>query len=641
MAFLARIPLLLQAAAQLGPLPLAQYAAYQFGLRVGHFRRSMPVSPLDPAHAPACRFPLAPPAESALRAMIGEHLPTLLAEADEICSGRVRLFGEPPVLLQLVPPGPPAHWTAFTRDLPGEDIKFIWEPARFGWAFTLMRAYHLTKNPGYAQCFWEQFEQFNDTNPPNQGPNWASAQEVALRLIAFLFASRVFADAPCTTPQHSALLSTAIAAHARRIPPTLYYARAQNNNHRLSEALGLYAAGVALTDHPDAPRWRALGWRELQHGLQRQIAPDGTYAQHSLNYHRVMLHLALLGAALGQSAGDSFSPLTRERLAAATRWLLAQVDESGSAPNLGSNDGALILPLASAEFSDYRPTAQAAARAFLAADGLPPGTWDEMSLWLGLDPQTPLPESVPVRSPAVLRLDEPGGWASLRAVHYATRPFQSDALHVEIWHNGENLARDPGTYRYNAPAPWDNALSAAAVHNTLIVDGRDPMRRAGRFLWLDWAQAQVLEYNEDTLTAGHNGYRRLGVAHRRTLARSETGWQVRDELLPLAAHSGVHSLQLHWLLPDAPWALDGATLTLQRDWGAAQISIEAQSSAAIESVQLIRAGEVIFGPPAGLPIHGWFSPTYNVKLPALSLIITLRGNAPLSVLTDWKLENSW
>ena len=60
---------------------------------------------------------------------------------------------------------------------------------------------------------------------------------------------------------------------------------------------------------------------------------------------------------------------------------------SGEVPNLGANDGALILPLSSAEFNDFRPTVQAAARAFLRT-GLPPGDWDELSVWLGLPSST-------------------------------------------------------------------------------------------------------------------------------------------------------------------------------------------------------------------------------------------------------------
>ena len=59
--------------------------------------------------------------------------------------------------------------------------------------------------------------------------------------------------------------------YAERIPPTLGYARAQNNNHLLSEAAALYTAAAVLPEHPGAARWRRLGWRWLQAGLDEQI----------------------------------------------------------------------------------------------------------------------------------------------------------------------------------------------------------------------------------------------------------------------------------------------------------------------------------------------------------------------------------
>ena len=58
--------------------------------------------------------------------------------------------------------------------------------------------------------------------------------------------------------------------------------------------------------------------------------------------------------------------LTLQSLGRATHWLFSMLDPaSGRTPNLGANDGALILHLALTPFSDFRPTVQAAARAFL------------------------------------------------------------------------------------------------------------------------------------------------------------------------------------------------------------------------------------------------------------------------------------
>jgi hypothetical protein len=38
-------------------------------------------------------------------------------------------------------------------------------------------------------------------------------------------------------------------------------------------------------------------------------------------------------------------------------------------------------------------------------------------------------------------------------------------------------------------------------------------------------------------------------------------------------------------------------------------------------VSLIRAGELIYGSGNAMPFEGWASPTYGVKVPALSLAI--------------------
>jgi hypothetical protein len=111
-----------------------------------------------------------------------------------------------------------------------------------------------------------------------------------------------------------------------------------------------------LPDHPQAQRWRSLGWRWFNRAILAQVASDGAYIQHSTNYHRLMLQTAFWVSYLAKSQGQTFPHETRERLRAATRWLLALLDPvSGRVPNLGPNDGAYILPLTFSPQDDYRP----------------------------------------------------------------------------------------------------------------------------------------------------------------------------------------------------------------------------------------------------------------------------------------------
>ncbi len=552
-----RFQLVIKAAAQLGLKKTALYARYQLGLKSGWIKLLTPANRAAPKAAwlkPSDAFPLSIPDMS----IVGDTAASLLDEANTILGGRFHRFGAQETSpIDLTPPPPLIHWTQ-TNDNPGsgEDIKFIWEPARFGWVFPLGRAYALQQDDKYAATFWQQAETFWAANPSNLGPNWASGQEVALRILAFSFALQVFDSAPSTTPDRRQHLLASIAEHAKRIPPTILYARAQNNNHLVTEAVGLYTAGFLLAKHPQAARWRRLGWRWFNWACLNQITHHGIYVQHSMNYHRLMLQASLWMHAQTRRANQPLPGNVRKRLAAATSWLCANFDQtSGQVPNLGHNDGAHILPLASGSFADYRPTLQSAARAFLGGPVLPPGAWDETALWLGLNPAAnhPLPART---SDAVLRLDDPqtNSWAALRAVQYSDRPAQADQLHVELWWQGINLACDPGTYRYTAPPPWNNALARTAVHNTITIDGQEQMIHAGRFLWLNWAQATTVSRNEDphAITAQHNGYDRLGIIHQRTLASLPAkGWLIKDALLPVKplGTNTSHEIVLHWLLP--------------------------------------------------------------------------------------------
>lgn len=609
----------LKAAWQLGPRLLAYYVWYAFKLRSGLLRLQTPARRQPDAYE--LTRVVKPASASEIRKLLGSAQKQVLAEADEILRGRVRLFGTDPRALKLEPPKPLRHWTAYTRSLPdGADIKPVWEVGRFGWATLLARAYWMSADEKYAEGFWKLTERFLTSNPANLGPQWSSAQEVALRLTALAFCYSLLSDAKATTISRKELLSRSLAQHAERIPPSLAYAQAQNNNHLLSEALGLWTAASVLPQHPQAERWMALGRRHFADGLRRQIHADGSYAQHSANYHRLLLQLGAWAALLADASRQPLASDSLARLTAATDWLLALLDEeSGRVSNLGPNDGAYILPLTVLPFEDYRPALQAASLAFNDAPALPAGAWDELSLWLGLEKtKTKLRRANKKTTP--LRLEGKSSWAYLRAAQFNERPGHADQLHVDIWWRGLNIAQDAGSYLYTAAAPWDNALASTAAHNTLMINGREQMTRAGRFLWLDWAEASVItrDPGPSHATAQHNGYRGLGLSHRRYVEAKGARWLIRDQVL--GEHVAEHMARLHWLLPDWPWRVKGDTVFLKSPKGSISVQIVGKPNLA-----LVRAGKIAHGKLKASPTLGWVSPNYGLKLPALSLIADLNG----------------
>jgi hypothetical protein len=629
-----RLKKTIKALRDLGLKKLWLYALYQLGLRSGHYRRAIPAerSRFDgDAGLPPCQeFPTPPKNQQS----------AALEAARRIGAGQVEIFGACQMAFK-PESGGERHWTHYEGRSTSDDVKWTWEPGRFGWALTLARAYAFRREESFAATFWQQTRAFLDANPPNLGRHWQSAQEVALRLMVLIFCDRVFASADASTPANRQRLLQAIAEHARRIPPTLMYARAQNNNHLLSEAAGLYAAALYLPTHPRAGVWRRTGWRWLNWGFQHQISREGTYIQHSVNYHRLMLQLALFCDHLRREAGAADWPAaTRQRLAAATRWLWALTDpQTGRVPNLGANDGAYIFPLTSRPFEDFRPVLDAAAKGFLNQGLFDQPALSEMAAWWGLS--APRAETIrQPQAPDMLRLQGNPGRAFLRTARFEDRPSHADQLHADLWWRGVNVARDPGTYSYNAPSPWDNALATARVHNTLTLDGRDQMQRAGRFLWLDWAQGRTLSREVDSegrlvgVQAEHSGYRRLGAVHRRSMAARPDGWLVTDQVVP-AGRPGPqqHTARVRWLLPDWPWTVeDSACLVLRGPDFSLRLTL-----GDVHALNIFRAGACVWGQADPEPVWGWFSPTYGVREPALLVVGALHGPLPLLIRSCWQI----
>jgi hypothetical protein len=678
MMLISRIWIGLKALSELGVAQVGLYGLYQLGLRSGHYQRQLSVALSHLNNLDNKNLKLHPclpclPETGTLMEILKDQVGKLYEQADEIVAGKIRLFGGQPVALVLNPPQPLEEWAKyeFMGGRAGDqDIKIIWEAGRFGWACTLAMAYYLSQNESYANAFWRYTDQFLASNPPYMGPHWSSAQEVAIRLVSLAFALQVFAQPGLVTEEHLENIIRSIAIHAERIPPTMVYSHSQNNNHLIAEALGLYTASALLPDHPQAARWHQLGWKWLLYAFRTQIEPDGTYTQHSTNYHRLMLQAAMWAFIVrDQCFGDDSIPAqVTERLVASLHWLWSLVDLlNGCVPNLGHNDGAYILPLTICHYADYRPVIQACARVFLRTKLAPQGIWNDMSEWLGISSLSSHVKEkkaawltcfagyeLPSQPPHLLANPSNGSWAFFRVAEFHSRPAHCDQLHVDLWWHDLDLALDPGTYQYNSTTPWENSLVSAVVHNTITVDGKEFMRRAGRFLYLDWAQAKVVNQASNpgqqySITATHDGYRKLHVRHTRKLASRDDGnWEVFDRLTGSASQA--HIIRLHWLLPDweyeifenpnkniFPWF----RVRVHSPYG--WVSVNMGESAHIDNTrvsqtiqcQLIRAGTLLYGSGEANPICGWYSPTYGEKIPALACVLQVTGSLPIILLSQW------
>ena len=603
-----------------------------------------------------------------IRKIIGDDgEESVLAGAERILQGNLPFFGllsfdcgfppqwfRNPVTGQSVSPSQP--WTQIRFASPAYgDLKFILEPSRFLFAYPLVRAYALSGDERFPRAFWTAIEDWASHSPPMAGPLWICGQECSLRIFAWSFALYAFLKSPSTTNDRVALLVSMIAAHAWRTAQTLGYARSQRSNHLISEAVGLWTAGTLFPELREAQVWQNLGAHLLREAVLDQITPQGVSQQHSFNYQRMILHMLLWTLRLAEIHRAPLHEDVRARTQAAYDFMRCWVDPvSGHAPNYGSDDGSLILPLSTGSYRDFRPLSQLGA-AVLNRPALPPGRWDEAALWFGVKPaavEKTLAVSPPSAETGYFRLGDENSWALIRAGRYTRRPFQADQLHVDLWWQGLNLARDAGTYLYNGPAPWNNGLAGAAVHNTVTVDHGDQMRRAGRFLWVDWAQASGQMYSScnralaDRFEGEHDGYKRLAVKHRRTVQwLTGAGWVIVDDI----EGTGEHEVRLHWLVADLPYEVSGSPF--QVALASAQSQIRWSILASVPgTAAVVRAGKrIAIGRENGAPdfagadaqLLGWESSTYGDLRPAASLVYQVRSQLPIRFVTAVVMDDRY
>jgi hypothetical protein len=518
------------------------------------------------------------------------------------------------------------HWTQIPDLSPTlGDIKYVWEASRFTHVPCLVRSFASTRNERYAETFWNHVETWNRTNPVEQGPHWRCSQELSLRSLNWIFGLYAFQDSPAATPERVAALLTGVWAQTRHVQLNHWYAtRCIRNDHALTEAAALYTVGTLFPFLPGAAGWRQLGLRSLTREASWQVYEDGSYVLHSLNYARVVVQLLTWVASLARANCETLPGSIRESGIRLLQFLLGiQDDSSGMMPNYGPNDGALIFPLSSCDVADFRPSLQALSAALGEDLPFPAGPWDEEAAWF-LGPDWRVDTPLAIRTVPRQSAFSNGGYYVLRGVNthalircasYRHRPIQADMLHLDIWYDGANVLVDPGTYSYNAPAPWNSYFPSTAAHNAITVDGRDQMRKGDRFLWHMWTRSRLrrFESHEDGGRFDGEHYSYDPIVHRRQVVLKKRIYVVIDDVFgsPL-----VHDYRLHWLLNDFALEPDRTGALIHRGGSLAPLRLLVRASV---------PGELRWARADEQTPRGWRSLYYGERQPAWSCELVSRG----------------
>lgn len=609
-------------------------------------RRPLPLQtalPTDPGAWFAARWPdgYAALMTAAERAAAGHFS---LLSADFTFDGPVDWHYDPLTRRSM----PLKHWTAMPYWRPGfcPGVRQIWELNRHQHFVTLGQAWLLSRDERWTRALFGQWHAWLAANPCGRGINWTSSLELGVRLISWSWALELVKSASACTAGFYEKLLISVHQHAEHIRHHLSRGSSANN-HLLGECAGLICAAHFFPELNHARAWLEQGLTLFWPEFLRQVHDDGVIKEQSTGYQRYLYEYGTLAIRAADAAGRPVPAALPERLERMAEFVAALIDGAGQVPPIGDGDDgqALLLDPRHRDAEGMKPTpwqdllGEAALRfgrpdfAARSAGFSPALFWQYGAAAAGCFPEAAGPH------PEALRLFPEGGYAvwqqrggglTQRAILDAgplgldamAAHGHADALNFLLTAGGRPLLIDSGTFIYRGEACWRDYFRGTAAHNTVRIDGRDQSQPLGPFQWGRQARARFLPPEVSggpAIRAEHDGYRRLGVVHRRLVAWDEGAWQVVDDLLGC----GTLRAELFWHLAPCGWHWSD-TDQLEACYPDCRLLIRI---AGPDSVRL-EVAEGVESPP-----QGWFSPRFGQKNANPVLCVNTYEPLPVHIIT--------
>lgn len=441
------------------------------------------------------------------------------------------------------------HWTDiqdYSQD--AGDIKFVWEKSRFAYLSQIIRHDHFSSED-HSEWVFNEINSWLDANPINCGPNYKCSQEIALRVLNWTYAINFYKNSAHLNDDLFNKIMHAIYWQIKHVYSNINFSRITvRNNHALTETLFLYLSSLYYPFFPEAKIWGIKGKEWFEQEVDYQIYNDGTFLQFSMNYHRVVIQLFTWAFRSAEHFNDQFSQKTYDKAYKSVKFLFSCQDKNtGWLPNYGNNDGALFFKLSSCDFRDYRPQLNALHLLLTGERLYEPGLWDEDLYWMNAEKLANL------NYPKIEHVNgwtefEDGGYFVLREENTLTfircgkhkdRPAQSDNLHIDIWHNGDNVLFDGGSYKYNTDSETLRYFMGTESHNAVMLDDEDQMLKGPRFIWYNWSQAiksatsesAEAYYFEGSISAFRNINPKIIQMRKIIKYKHRAVWEIEDKIV--------------------------------------------------------------------------------------------------------------
>jgi len=507
------------------------------------------------------------------------------------------------------------------------NVKFLWELGRHQHLVPLAVAYAVSGDTRYKDNISEQISDWIDTSPYGIGIHWCSSLEASLRMLSWSLVHSLLVLRDGGVGLFDVVPGTA--RLARSIYQHCYFIRhflsrySSANNHLIGELTGLWVACSVFDLGERGNQWATFAHSELEHEAASQVYEDGVDKEQAFYYHMWVLEYLLFAQMVAARSDQPFSVEFNDRLHAMLNFLKDVSTNDCLPPQVGDSDDGFVSRFDPAwPRNPYLELVDAADCVF----GYRNSTEYQKAFWYHAIADNMLQTDAVGYERSYPAVYKDGGYAILgnKDCHIVMDAGElgypsiaahghADALSFCLAIDGYWWLVDPGTFAYHSDAEWRNYFRGTKAHNTVVVNDLDQSTIAGAFMWTHKARAKLIDVHsgadEQVATGMHDGYRRLGIRHQRSISFNSK----RSEIQIIDTISGGKSTKLDICFhfsPEISITIDEIT----GNWVATHNNCTRRVVFILDkqwAIDLIKGQES--------PIFGWYSPSLEAKVPAYVL----------------------
>lgn len=577
------------------------------------------------------------------RKLIDEHFDynQWISQADQILNGEFELLGRSVYLNTTgnwhIDPIENGKWPkvfyAFVKKfnrIKNWDIKYIWELNRHQYLIVLGKAYWLTGNPIYAKKVVEIIDSWIDENPYNQGVNWTSSLELAVRSISWVWAYFFCKDSTYLTDQFCHKYRKSLYEHATYIERHLSY-YSSPFNHLVGEAAALHLLGSLFSDFDNGERWERLGWSILADRIDDQFYEDGLCVEQAFFYHHFTLGFYLHSIFLRRINKKNISSHVLSKIEKALNISMHLTKPDGTLPMVGDVDNARSLFFNLHHCWDFRGFLSLGAILFNRPDFKCRSiSCSEEMLWICTNNEINQYKNMNVEKPTSTSIAfYKSGYFIMRDCWHKRSNYvcfdsgriaeglsesnlvsaahgHADSLSFDLSVKGKPIIIDSGFFTYFGNVDWHKYFRCEEAHNTVLIGNHRQAEYCGRLKWRKVTHPQLLSWHSeetyDTVEGSilHKG----GAKHLRQLVYVKNQfWFIRDFVATPDTKSKIRSF-LHFS-PDIDLVVNRKRCEMVASIGRIGLYIK-----------YLRKVELIVEKGGEEPSSGFIANGYGIKSPA-------------------------